>query len=76
MSIPYIKKSYERTKKVLKSKLDLEHLIIVVIQSKKGKDKTDKTLTDNVVYQIKCNDCNAQYVGETKTSFVVGLWLF
>ena len=33
---------------------------------KRGKDKTKKLFTPNVVYQLKCNKCTASYVGESK----------
>ncbi|XP_071637535.1 uncharacterized protein [Temnothorax longispinosus] len=33
---------------------------------KRGKDRLDKDHSTEVVYRIKCNDCNASYIGQTK----------
>ena len=69
ISIPYIPKFFNEVKKNLKTYSirsipqiynTLDKIII------RGKDKTDKKTSTNVVYKINCNECNASYVGETK----------
>ena len=70
--IPFVQGVYERISHKLKN-----YQINVVPKSAnslnkiitKGKDKIKKCDKNNVIYRVKCKDCNASYVGQTKRSF-------
>ena len=67
--LPYHEDNYKKLSNIFKSynihtiPLINKNLTKVI---KLGKDKTEKTDTPEVVYQIECNKCTAVYIGQTK----------
>ncbi|WP_219822731.1 hypothetical protein, partial [Enterobacter cloacae complex sp. 4DZ3-17B2] len=69
LQIPYTKHIYESIENSfrntnIKIVPSLRNNLSAIIQ--KGKDKLQKMDTHNTVYCIKCMDCDASYVGESK----------
>ena len=68
VSAPYIKVSSERVARLLKPfSVKLAHKPSNTIKSQicHMKDRREKLDKSNVIYHIKCKDCNASYIGET-----------
>lgn len=68
VSAPYIKGASERTAKILKPfGIILSHKSKHTLRSQltKIKDPREKSEKIDVVYKIKCADCNHIYIGET-----------
>lgn len=71
MKVPYINGLYDSIKHKLKrwniiTVPSITHNLTSIIE--RGKDKINKMEKNNSVYCIKCKNCDATYVGETKRS--------
>ncbi len=75
IKLPYLGEVSEKVKKSINSclsriKCGRVKVIVIYDYSTVGsqfpyKDRQPKNLMSNVVYKIKCNDCNSYYIGET-----------
>jgi hypothetical protein len=70
VSVPYDQRTYHSLKRLFKF-----HNIQVVAKPSntlykhtfsKLKDKTDKQIQSNLIYEVPCKDCNSTYIGQTK----------
>ena len=69
ISLPYVRDVTENIAHSLKNSgikvvYNLPKKLNTIIKT--GKDLLPKERNTNVVYQLKCNDCNASYIGQTK----------
>lgn len=68
--IPYIENLSENVTNIMRSnstyKLAYRGINILSKIINSHKDRTPKELKNNVVYKIKCSNCDATYVGQTK----------
>ena len=68
-TVPYVKRISERFSKLTKKYgFNVAYSCGNSLNKfiKKGKDKIDNLCRSNVVYKIKCLECEASYVGQTK----------